>query len=256
MERRIVLSPRLKAIATMVEDGSRLADIGTDHGYLPIWLLKEEKISQAIAIDVRDGPLLRAKEHVADFGFTDRISLRLGDGFSALAPGEADGAVIAGMGGPLTVRILEEGRKLAKSLRYLVLSPQSEIPVVRHYLLGQGYDILEEDMVLDEGKYYTVMKAVYGEKGDSYAGKETWSLVEERYGRYLLRSGKPVVLEFLLKEKRTMTTIQKTLLRAKTDRAKKRLFQVEEEIRLLDTAISMVKESGADEDLWRNCSLV
>lgn len=242
MERRIMLSPRLKAIAAMVEAGSRLADIGTDHGYLPIWLLEAGKIPSAIAMDVREGPLLRARAHVEEHGLSDRIKLRLSDGFSALSPGEADGAVIAGMGGPLTVRILEGGKKVAKSLRYLVLSPQSEILVVRRYLLEQGYGILSEDMILDEGKYYTVMKATYGKKGDSHAEERPWNRMEERYGRHLLCSGKSVVLEFLLKEKHTRAAIRETLLLAETDRAKKRLFQVEEELKMLDMAISVVKE--------------
>lgn len=241
MERRIVLSPRLKAIAAMVEDGSRLADIGTDHGYLPIWLLEEGKIPLAIAMDVREGPLLRAGAHVEEHGLSDRVSLRLGDGFSALSPEEADGAVIAGMGGPLTIRILEGGRKTAKSLRYLVLSPQSELQAVRRYLLEQGYGILAEDMVLDEGKYYTVIKAAYGKKRDPYTGERPWSRMEERYGRYLLRSGKSEVLEFLFKEKRTKAAILETLLLAETDRARKRLLQVEEELEMLDMAISVAE---------------
>ena len=101
------LSSRLQAIASMVEEGGILADIGTDHGYLPIRLLEDGKISGAIAADINRGPLLRAEEHVREKGFDDRISLRLSDGFLAVLPGEADAAVIAGMGGPLTIRILE-----------------------------------------------------------------------------------------------------------------------------------------------------
>ncbi|MCI8466510.1 MAG: SAM-dependent methyltransferase [Lachnospiraceae bacterium] len=237
----MVLSPRLKAIAAMVEEGSRLADIGTDHGYLPIWLLEEGRIPSAIAMDVREGPLLRAKAHVTEHGLLDRVTVRLSDGFSALSLGEADGAVIAGMGGPLTIRILERGQKIAKSLRYLVLSPQSEVPAVRHYLLEKGYVIFTEDMVLDEGKYYTVIKAVHEKREDPCIREVPWSFVEESYGRHLLRSGKSVVREFLLKEKNTKMAVKKTLLLAETDRARIRLTQVEEELKLLDMAISLTE---------------
>lgn len=250
MERQTFLSSRLRAIAAMVEKGSRLADIGTDHGYLPIRLLEEKRISMAIAMDVKDGPLLRARAHVEERGFSELIKLRLSDGFSALAPGEADVAVIAGMGGRLIIRILEDGKKTARSLRYLILSPQSELFSVRHYLLENGYGILAEEMVLDEGKYYTVLKAAYGRKTDMEDAP--WDYIEKCYGRYLLCSGNPVVVQFLKKEKHTCESVKEQLLLAETDKARKRLSQIEEQLELLDTAICMaeekIKECGKNED--------
>ena len=106
------LSVRLKAVAELVSDGRCLADIGTDHAYIPIWLVKSGRISGAIAADVNRGPLQRALEHIRDNGLEDRIKLRLSDGFLALEPGEADSAVLAGMGGGLMIRILKEGARV------------------------------------------------------------------------------------------------------------------------------------------------
>ncbi len=230
------LSSRLQAIAAMVEEGSLLADIGTDHGYLPIRLLEDGKISGAIAADINRGPLLRAKEHVREKGLDDRISLRLSDGFLAVLPGEADVAVIAGMGGPLTIRILENGKETARALKYLVLSPQSEVRLVRRYLLENGYEILDEDMAEDGGKYYTVIKTAYHQGAD---GKKQWNYIEEAYGRYLLRSGKPVVGEFLLKEKRTCEDLKRKLSQAGTKRADGRLFEIEERLIQVNGALDL-----------------
>ncbi len=243
---RTPLSPRLRAIGDMVERGSRLADIGTDHGYLPIRLLEEGRIPSAIAMDVGKGPLSRARAHVEERGLSGRIELRLSDGFAALAPGEADAAVLAGMGGPLMIRILTEGRRTAESLRYLVLSPQSEIPGVRRYLMGNGYRILAEDMVFDEGKYYTVIKAAPGKMAEAASpGEEPWSSLEGTYGRYLLRSGKQEVSAFLRKERGILEAVREELLPAGTGRAGERLTQVERELSLLSEALALAEAAEA-----------
>ena len=241
VEKRIRVSRRLRAIAAMVETGSLLADIGTDHGYLPIWLLEEKRIPSAIAADVREGPLLRAKAHVKERGLSGLVDLRLGDGLSVLAPGEADAAVLAGMGGPLMARLLREGQETAKSFRYLVLSPQSDLFFFRNYLLTNGYRILDEDMVFDEGKYYTVIKAAPFRPG---RGEEKpWDSIEKAYGRYLLQSGNPVVLRFLQKEKATYEAIKRDLLAAEGQRTKERLSQVESALLALEKAIARAEEA-------------
>ena len=102
------LSRRLQAVEQFVTEGNRLADIGTDHGYVPIDLLLKGRLPSAIAMDVNEGPLRQARAHVSFYQLEDRIQLRLSDGLAALQKGEADTVLIAGMGGALTVRILEE----------------------------------------------------------------------------------------------------------------------------------------------------
>ena len=154
------LSKRLQAVAGLVTAGSVLADIGTDHAYIPIWLTESGRIRGAVAMDVNPGPLERAEENIREHGLKDHICTRLSDGFAALKPGEADCAVIAGMGGGLTVRILREGRSIVRTLKECILQPQSEIEKVRAFLLEEGFLFIKEDMVEEDGKYYPMMKAV------------------------------------------------------------------------------------------------
>ena len=114
-------------VAGMVTGRGTLADIGTDHAFLPIELIRQEKICHAIAMDINQGPLKAAKEHIAACGYENQIETRLSDGMAALAPGEACSAVIAGMGGALTVHILTEGKEKAGQMKELILQPQSEL---------------------------------------------------------------------------------------------------------------------------------
>lgn len=133
------LSKRLQAVADLVTAGYRVADIGTDHAYIPIFLLASGKISGAVAMDVNEGPLERARCHVAENGLSDKISLRLSDGLAGLRPGEAESVVIAGMGGGLIIRILTEGAGALEHVKECILQPQSEIEKVRAFLLEEGF---------------------------------------------------------------------------------------------------------------------
>ena len=161
-----------------VTPGNRLADVGTDHGYIPIALCLEGVIPSALAMDVNPGPLERAKEHIQQFDLETDIHTRLSDGVQALCPGEADSVLIAGMGGALTVKILEAGEKVLASVKELILQPQSEIDKVRSYLLTHGYVIVGEKMVYEDGKYYPAMRAVHGEM-------PLWQEVELQYGKII-----------------------------------------------------------------------
>ena len=147
------LSQRLSSVASMVTAGNCLADVGTDHGYVPIYLYERNVIPCAIAMDVNKGPLERAALHIAESGMKNVIETRLSDGLTALKAGEADSIVIAGMGGPLMIRILSAYPEVTASAKELILQPQSEIAEVRIWLYEQGYEIVEEHMVFEEGKY-------------------------------------------------------------------------------------------------------
>lgn len=188
------ISDRLIRVAELVPEGSRLADVGTDHGYVPIWLLEKGIIPSAIAMDVNRGPLLRARENRDRYGYQKVMELRLSNGLEKLRPGEADTVLIAGMGGPLMIQILEDGRENSQGVSAWVLQPQSEIPSVRRYLITHGFNIVDEIMLIDEGKYYMAMKALPGEA-------EPWEDVEYLFGKYLLEQRHPVLKKFLEKEK-------------------------------------------------------
>lgn len=189
------ISDRLIRVAELVPKGSRLADVGTDHGYVPIWLLERGDIHSAIAMDVNRGPLLRARENRDKYGYQAVMELRLSNGLEKLRPGEADAVLIAGMGGPLMIQILEEGRENSRGVSTWVLQPQSEIPSMRRYLMTHGFNIVDEIMLMDEGKYYMAMKALPGKA-------EPWDDVEYLFGKHLLERRHPVLKAFLEKEKR------------------------------------------------------
>ena len=222
---KIELSKRLQAVADLVSPGMRLADIGTDHAYIPIYLMENEKIPQAIAMDINKGPLERAEEHIKAHGLEHQIQTRLSDGMAKLQAGEADCAVIAGMGGALMIKILEEGRETAFQLQELVLQPQSELKKFRIYLLENGYRVLAEDMVYEDGKYYPMMKVKPGEMTG-----ESWKPEELEYGKYLLDTAHPVLKQFLEREIQICHGVLESLAKQDTERAKERRREMEEQI--------------------------
>lgn len=228
------LSKRLSAVAALVTNGYRLADIGTDHAYIPICLAGTGRIPEAVAMDVNQGPLFRAEENIRMHGLEDRIKTRISDGFASLEKGEADAAVIAGMGGPLMIRILREGAEVVSTLKECVLQPQSEIEKVRAFLLEEGFFFLDEDMVEEDGKYYPMMKV----KPPSDAGKAAedrsgtaWTRTELCYGKLLLMRKNPILREFLQREICIRRQILKELNNNKSPKAVQRRQELEEELK-------------------------
>lgn len=186
----MMLSERLEKIVEMVPKCARVADIGCDHAYVAIELVRRGKAGSALACDVREGPCLSARANVAEAGLSGQIEVRLGDGLSEVEAGEVDTVVIAGMGGELMTRIL--AGRLHEFSRF-VLSPQSELDRVRHFLLESGMRIADEQMVLDGGKFYTVMLVEAGE--ERYDTECAYM-----YGQRLLEKKDEVLLMYLKKE--------------------------------------------------------
>ncbi|WP_127848151.1 tRNA (adenine(22)-N(1))-methyltransferase [Lacticaseibacillus hulanensis] len=156
----IHLSKRLQAIADCVESGERVADIGTDHAFLPMALAQSGKIDFALACDVGEGPIAIAKQNIEVNGLQNVVQTRLADGLEGLRT--TDGistVVIAGMGGELIAKILTRGRKHLDGTETLVLSPHRDVPIVRQWLADNDYGIVSEKMLEDEGHVYTVMVA-------------------------------------------------------------------------------------------------
>lgn len=162
MGRELALSARMQALVRMVSAGNRVCDVGCDHGFVSIYLVQRGISPRVLAMDVRQGPLSRAQEHIRQQGLEAYIETRLSDGVSALEAGEADTVICAGMGGRLMQRILEEGREKLEAVGELILQPQSDIPAFRAYLRQAGYVLLAEDMVYEDGKYYPMMKVTAG----------------------------------------------------------------------------------------------
>lgn len=229
------LSKRLEMIASFVKPGSRLADIGTDHGYIPIALTERGVIPSALAMDVRKGPLERAREHIEEAGLSEQIETRLSDGLEKLKAGEADTVVIAGMGGELEIHILEEGRHVWDSAAQWVLSPQSDLEHVRRYLLEHGFSIDREAMVKEDGKFYTIMDAAGPGKG-SETDTSQWKESFYVYGKYLIETADPVLAEFLGQEKKTVSGILRALSGRDTDSSKKRVEELQKKLDLIEEA--------------------
>lgn len=166
------LTPRLETIARQVPQGSILADVGTDHGLLPVWLLLEGRISYAIASDLREGPLSRARETVEQHGVTDRVSLRLCDGLAGIEAGEADVVSIAGMGGETIAAILEQA-PWTRENTLLLLQPMTSFPDLRQWLLDHGYTVEQETICQEGSRMYTIL-TVRGGQDAPLTAAELW----------------------------------------------------------------------------------
>jgi len=158
------LTPRLMKIASLVPKGSTLADIGTDHAYIPVYCVKNSICNRAIAMDVNDGPLKNARERVVVNGVSDRVELRLSDGLKELKNGEADTIVIAGMGGLLIQSILDSRRDVLTEGTQLILQPMLAQKELREYLYTHDMCVKNEYLAMEGDKIYNVIVAVVGYK--------------------------------------------------------------------------------------------
>lgn len=156
----MALNSRLLKIATMVRKGDRVADIGTDHAYLPVYLIKNGLSNCCFACDVADGPLFNAQKNI-ERAKVSGIILRKGDGLAAVEPSEADTFVLAGMGGDLIVKLLDKSPWIRNSRYELLLQPMTSVEDLRRYLCENGFEIKCEQAVRSQGRVYTVIKAVW-----------------------------------------------------------------------------------------------
>lgn len=244
------LSKRLQAVADLLDCHQNIADIGCDHGFVSIYLIESKKASRCLAMDVNKGPLERAREHVIEKRLSTYIETRLSNGAKEIqfVPGEdgknkleVEAALIAGMGGRLTIQIIKDSIDKFKSMEEFVLQPQSEISKVRQFVREMGYHIEKENMILEDGKFYPMMKVVRGEVCCDYTEKLPQSLekaleeetinktdiqwVFDEYGEWLLKERNQTLLQFLQKEKSLYSDIFKSL--GKTDTLKSELRQKE-----------------------------
>jgi tRNA (adenine22-N1)-methyltransferase len=155
----INLSKRLLNIAGRVQDGARLADIGSDHALLPVFLVQQSKVRFAVAGEIHDGPLEAAARQVGEHHLAHAISVRKGDGLDVISPGEVDCITIAGMGGSLIVHILERGKDKLDGVARLVLQPNVGEDRVRFWLGENGWLLTAEDLIEEGGKFYEILTA-------------------------------------------------------------------------------------------------
>ena len=175
----LTLQPRLHAISSLVTDGAKLVDVGTDHGFIPVRLLLDDRIRTAIASDIGAAPLDHARRTAEQFGVTDRMDFRLCDGLCGISEDEVDTVVIAGMGGDNIAAILSAA-PWTRNGTLLLLQPMSKAEVLRRYLPENGYRVIAEQLVADKGVIYPILTVRGGEMPPA-SDPQTW-------GGFLLQS--------------------------------------------------------------------
>ena len=217
------LSIRLKTVAEAVTKGNRVADVGTDHGYVPIYLVKNNLSPAGIAMDVNKGPLEKAQEHIREEKLGGKIATRLGNGLAPLEPGETDTVIIAGMGGDLICKILKAKPEFLIEGKEFILQPQSEWFKIRRLLKEYRYQIEKEWFLKEDGKYYVIIKAepawtqpqrlkhqqpsiheyikeISDTQVNQAVSEKDMESIYEQYGKYLIETKNPVLKEYLEKE--------------------------------------------------------
>lgn len=223
------LSKRLKRIAEHVDKCESVADIGTDHGYIPIYLVKEGICKKAIASDINKGPIEKAKVNVAFEGVSNKVKCLLGPGLNSLKVGEVNGVILAGMGGNLTRDILLADMDKVKKYDFIILQPAQNPEVLREFLYKNDYEIIDEDLIKDEGRFYELFKVKYNENSEKLAFEdelyyEVSSLLREK--------NHPLFKEFIEEKINKCETIL-SFIKEDTEAAKKRKSDLEEKINKL-----------------------
>lgn len=224
------ISKRLYRIIELIPPCRSMVDVGTDHGYVPIGIIRAGKAETAYASDFRILPLKKAEANIRLEGLEDRIRTLHGSGLTTVVPGEVEGAVIAGMGGNLTRDIMEDSLDVVKSLKFLLLQPAQNPEVLREYLYEGNYDILLEDLVKeDDGRFYEYLLVRYQEGRKKSPDLEGMPLCGYEVSPWLIRNGHPLLQEYLeTRVKEFHEIISK--LRHDSENARSRKMELEEKI--------------------------
>ena len=223
------LTDRLLKIASLVTEGKRVADIGTDHGYIPVYLLNQGKVPYAILADVNKGPLENARGEVRHNKLLDKVDLRLGSGIEVLVKGEVDEVIIAGMGGILISELLEAKLEVAHSVDKLILQPMQAQNELRKYLLNNGFEILDEVLVKEDFRIYEIIIA-------KYTGKNTVVSDEIYYevGTKLIENKDPLLNEFIDKKIYMYNSIIKKIEGKSSEGIEKKIKESKDSIEKLE----------------------
>lgn len=220
-----ILTPRLKQIADQITPCCCMADIGTDHAYLPVYLCMTGRAERAIASDIRKGPLARAEATLLRYGMQKQVKTRLGGGVDTLTVGEADCIVIAGMGGLMIVEILKENPAIFAATKQILLQPMTAAAELRKYLWENGYTILKETLAKEEEKLYHILSVAVGREEKEPTNEELY------FGKKLLEE-KPEHFEaYIKKQRRKLMRMVEGLKQSQTPDAAVRLKEVQ---RMLD----------------------
>ncbi len=228
------LSKRLETVASFIPKGAVLADIGSDHAYLPCYACLHGCASKAIAGEVADGPFRLAQQQVEKSGLSHLISVRKGDGLSVLAPKEADCITIAGMGGALIARILGDGKEKLDGVKRLILQPNVGAELVRRWLLDHGWELIAERILKEEGQIYEVLVAEPGVPRRPYRHLEAELLL----GPFLRRENSEVFREKWKREIENWKRIIADLTaKGQSEAAERKKRELERKVQLVEEAM-------------------
>ena len=231
--KQVELSARMQALTDMVSKHSVVCDVGCDHGFVSIYLVQQGIAPKVYAMDVGKGPLERAKEHIKEYELEAYIETRLSDGLNALQVGEADCMICAGMGGKLMMRILKEGSEKARAMKELILQPQSEIALFRAFLRKEGYKVVRENMIYEDGKFYPMMKVVPENKDEELVPEY---VLWDKFGELLLKEKHPVLCQYLAQSKEYLAELLSHVNAQGGERAQGRVEEIQEELRMINEA--------------------
>ena len=222
------ISQRLRIVGDFVTQKT-VADIGTDHAYVPIYLHKKGNVEKVIACDINKKPLQKAQQNIKLHHAENKIITRLGNGLQPLQPYEVDSIVISGMGGMLMIELMEQSQNIIKTVKELILCPHLDVTAVRKYLHNIGYVITDEKMIQEWDNFYTILRAIPGtQKYD----KE----IEYIFGSILLEKKDAVLKEYIINEKIRLKKIKQHLYDKRTEQSQKRLQQIEEYKKAIEEA--------------------
>lgn len=224
------LSKRLLGITNFIDKGKATADIGTDHAFIPIFLVKNGICEKVIASDIKKGPADKAKKNIILYGCQEQIEVRIGSGLDVLYPGEAQTIIIAGMGGLLIEEILEQGMNVVEKVESLILQPMTHHFELRQWLCKNKYSIIDEDLVKEGNKLYLILKVLpeYDTKIDEDG---------MYFGRILFDKKHPLLKEYILKNIKELKSIRGKLLGKDTQDVMKKLDEVDNRIRIFQKAL-------------------
>lgn len=241
----IQLSKRLETVAKYIPKGSLLADIGSDHAYLPIYAYQHDLIKGAIAGEIADGPFTSAKKSVNESNLSEVIEVRKGDGLSIITENDqVDCVTICGMGGSLITSILEKDKEKLVNVNRLILQPNISANVIRRWLIEQNWELVAESILEEEGHIYEILVA---EKGDRYKPYELDKLDKEiLFGPFLLKEkSRPFLIKWQ-REYKEWTRILEQLNQAVENE------QIQQKKQQLKTFIDWYKEEIDDETTERS----
>ncbi|MGE5329673.1 MAG: tRNA (adenine(22)-N(1))-methyltransferase [Deltaproteobacteria bacterium] len=226
------LSSRLQCIANLIETCEAAADIGTDHAYLPIYLIHSQICKKVIACDVRNEPVKKAQRNVRKAGLADKIEVRLGNGLEVVKESEAESIIISGMGGTQITRILEGGQAIIRTFQSLILQPMTQHFELRNWLKNNNYEIVDEDLCKEDGRIYLILKVDCKTKNQDG--------INIYFGNILFKKRHPLLAEYIKKYIKEFEDVKLELLSTNSAKLNKTLKEIEQKIELFNNFLNQV----------------